>query len=623
MITRHTQTTTAFSMRKKTVGGFIIAVCLFSSGTVGLAQSDTPDLAEPKNPGATAQVSQKAHSASQAVAINLLESVLTELRNRGSSPAVILQRARAADALWKFNEAKARETIVKAVDDLATPAPPSLSTIDPKLREEQIRSIHEHAVALSEILTILNKYDAAAADWFLKRYEAKPSDSNVSKIENTSGESELLAQVALGLAPTQADAALRLGLRALRGRDVPEATGALLFALSRNNKNVGHTLFAAVIQTLQRSGYRYDPILNALFNYLFYSEGRLFSVELKQDADLLVNHIVAALEAHVRDLRQLEPTASKTTLESANALYRFVLARFLPSVALNAPERYPQMQGLLNDLERFLTQQQKQEAASFANTSRQLANTGRALNSTFDDELKRAEAESDPDLRDASLRQLVIASMRTDPDRAASIASKIENEAIRVKTKDDLSLLLTSRKLKEGNFLTARQIALQINDLNLKVRVLVAVAEAIRKKDGACDFEVLSDGYSVAQKDETRPEKVDELLILSEAFAQCNPSRGFEVLSSAVKSINQLKESDLVRPSIDTRNQIVSYIIIGGKELSTDRHISPNEMTFENLKPLVKADFLQTQYLGQQIQNPLLRARFHVSIARIALEEGD
>jgi len=213
--------------------------------------------------------------------------------------------------------------------------------------------------------------------------------------------------------------------------------------------------------------------------------------------------------------------------------------------------------------------------------------------------------------------------MRTDPDRAASIASKIENEAIRVKTKDDLSLLLTSRKLKEGNFLTARQIALQINDLNLKVRVLVAVAEAIRKKDGACDFEVLSDGYSVAQKDETRPEKVDELLILSEAFAQCNPSRGFEVLSSAVKSINQLKESDLVRPSIDTRNQMVSYIIIGGKELSTDRHISPNEMTFENLKPLVKADFLQTQYLGQQIQNPLLRARFHVSIARIALEEGD
>jgi len=214
--------------------------------------------------------------------------------------------------------------------------------------------------------------------------------------------------------------------------------------------------------------------------------------------------------------------------------------------------------------------------------------------------------------------------MRTDPNRAASIASKIDNEGIRFKTKDDLSLLFASRKLREGNFLAARQIALQINDVNVKVQVLVAVAEAIRRKDSSCDFEVLSDGYSIAQKDETRPEKVNELLILSEAFAQCDANRGFEVLSYAVKSINQLKESNPVRPSMDKgKNRIASYIVVDGKELSTDSHISADELTFENLKPLVKADFLQAQYLGQQIQNPVLRARVHISIARIALQEAD
>jgi hypothetical protein len=75
--------------------------------------------------------------------------------------------------------------------------------------------------------------------------------------------------------------------------------------------------------------------------------------------------------------------------------------------------------------------------------------------------------------------------MRVDPNRAAAIASKIENEGIRLKTKDDLSLLLASRKLRDGNFLAARQIALQIFDANLKIQVLVAVAEAIRRKDGS------------------------------------------------------------------------------------------------------------------------------------------
>lgn len=623
MIKPGTQTTTVFSMRKKTNAAFIIAVCFFSSATASLGQSNTADLPKPKNPGSPEQVSQKILSASRAAAINLLESVLTDLRNRGNSPPVVLQRARAADALWRFNEAKARDTMVKAIQDLATPAPPNLSSVDRKAREEQIEGIHEHGIVLSEVLTILKKYDAAAAEAFLKRYESKPSDSTPSTIKDTSGESELIAQVAVGLAATQPESALRLGILALQGHHVPETTGALLFALSRNNKSLGHTLFAAIIETLQRSGYRYDPVLNALFNYLFYSDGRLFSVDLKQDADLLLNHIVAAVEAHVSDLRQSQTSGSKAIANSANALYRFVLARFLPSLAFNDPERYSQMQGLLNDLERFLTPQQKQEAASLANTSRQLANSGRAGTSTIDDDLKRAEAESNPELRDVSLRRIVIALMRSDPNRAASIASKIENEAIRLKTKDDLSLFLASRKLKEGNSLEARQIALQINNVNLKVQVLVAVAEAIRKKDGACDFEVLSDGYSIAQKDEPRPEKVNELLILSEAFAQCNPSRGFEVLSEAVKSINQLKESDSVRDSVDNRNQIVSYIVVGGKELSTDRHISANELTFESLKPLVKADFLQAQYLGQQIHNPVLRARFHISIARIALQEAD
>src|SRR5215208_4572285 len=624
MIGRRTQITTVFLMRKKTIAAFIIAVCCFGSATASLAQSDTPDLPKPNNSGSRAQVSLKILSASQAAAINLLESVLTDLRIRGNSPPVVLLRARAADALWRFNEAKARETIVKALEDLATPALPNVSHVDRKLREDQIKSIHEHAVALSETLTIFNKYDAAAVEAFLKRYESKPSDSNLSTIKDRSGESELLAQVALGLAPTQADAALRLGILALRGQDVPEATGALLFALSRSNKSLGHTLFAAIVQTLQRSGYRYDPVLNALFNYLFFSDGKLFSVELKRDADLLLNHILVAVEAHVRNLRQSQSAASNPFVDSANALYRFVLARFLPSMALNAPERYSQMQGLLNDLERFLPQQQKQEAASFANTSRQLANSGSAGNSTIDDDLKRAEAKSDPDLRDASYRRIVIAIMRTDPNRAASIASKIDNEGIRLKTKDDLSLLFASRKLREGNFLAAHQIALQINDVNVKVQVLVAVAEAIRRKDSSCDFEVLSDGYSIAQKDETRPEKVNELLILSEAFAQCDANRGFEVLSYAVKSINQLKESNPVRPSMDKgKNRIASYIVVDGKELSTDSYISADELTFENLKPLVKADFLQAQYLGQQIQNPVLRARVHISIARIALQEAD
>ena len=620
---RRGQATTVFLMRKKTLGALIIAVCCFSCSTAGLAQSNTPELPKPKNTGLTAQVSQKTFSASQVAAINLLESVLTDLRNRGNSPQVVLQRARAADALWRVNEAKARETIVKAIEDLATPVVPHLSTVDRKLREEQIKAIQEHAAALSEIVTILNRYDAGAAERFLKRYESKLSDSKPSTIGDSSGESELLAQLALGLAPTQADASLRLGILALRGHDVPEATGTLLFALSRSNKSLGHSFFAAIIQTLQRSGYRYDPILNALFNYLFFTDGRLLSVELKQDADLLLNHILVAIEAHVRDLKQSQSNASKPVVDSANALYRFVLARLLPSLAVNAPERYSQVQGLLNDLERFLTQQQKQEAASFANTSRQLAGNGSAVNSTIDDDLKRAESESDPNVRDASLRRTVIAIMRADPNRAASIASKIENEGIRLKTKDDLSLLLASRKLRDGDFLAARQIALQIFDVNLKVQVLVAVAEAIRRKDGSCDFEVLSDGYSIAQKDENRPEKINELLILSEAFAQCNTNRGFEVLSDAVKSVNQLKESNPA-PSMDNgKSRIVSYIVVGGKELSTDSHISADELTFDNLKPLIKADFLQAQYLGQQIQNPSLRARFHISIARIALQEAD
>ena len=127
-------------MRNKIIGSFIFAVCFFSSVSAGLGQPDTLVLPKPKNAGSQSEVSRKTLSAPQVAAINLLESVLADLRNRGNNPPVVLMRARVADALWRFNEAKARETIVKAIEDLGA-ALPNLSNLDRKLREEQVKSI--------------------------------------------------------------------------------------------------------------------------------------------------------------------------------------------------------------------------------------------------------------------------------------------------------------------------------------------------------------------------------------------------------------------------------------------------------------------------------------------------
>jgi hypothetical protein len=291
-------------------------------------------------------------------------------------------------------------------------------------------------------------------------------------------------------------------------------------------------------------------------------------------------------------------------------------------IKANAPNSLQLMGAMLNELSAGLNQQQLRDIASINDTLQQQDAIASAFEDPLDKQLRKAEQEKNQVVRDNLWRTIAVGMMRGDPERALSIAAKIDDQEMRAQTQDDIYLVLVADKLRSGTYDDARLAALKFNSPSLRAKALAELADrALTARDTVRATELLSEAYTIISKSENTADKVATILILAGKFSGIDTVRGFETLSSAIKTANQVPADELSQTSMFQKKgpRVISYTMVGGAELSTNEHATLDSINFETLGRLVKQDFNLAVTLGGDLQNKMLRAKYLIAVADSAL----
>jgi len=429
---------------------------------------------------ATTQTSQPANSKlslEQELALSLIRRLADEVKGEADKPGAALIQAQAADTLWEFDEPAARTLFRLAFDTVNSPAPEA-SVIDKDAKTKQAEFARRQASALKEIFVMLGKRDQGTAERWLDSMNNEHTTKENGPAQLSQERAEFLAQLASQLASTNPDEAEKLGLMSLGANEVPSAFGQLLFALRRADSARSDALFRAAIAAMRRSGTPGRATLSVLSNYLFFNNGNLFQIADASAARLFTDYLLEAATIQAGLTR--EALSNKSPMpETAVYLTNFLALRGLDIIGVNAPDKVTLLQSLLTELSSALNQQQRNDLAQMSAGLRQQESLDRQSGGNLETQIDRAEHEKDPVLRDSLWRSLAIGMMRGDPDRALSIASRIDDQALREQTQDDVNLVVAADIVRGGGYEEARKAALKFNDTNLRSKTLAELADRI------------------------------------------------------------------------------------------------------------------------------------------------
>jgi hypothetical protein len=209
--------------------------------------------------------------------------------------------------------------------------------------------------------------------------------------------------------------------------------------------------------------------------------------------------------------------------------------------------------------------------------------------------------------------------MRLDSERALEVAAKIDDAEVRVPALDDINLVRIQKLLFSHSCEEARKTALKLSNGVLQARVLTELANKIlsENKDTTRASELLSEACGITLKNENTPDKATSLLVIAQQFVKFDPIRGFEILGDAIKTLNRLKVDAPPRSMTAKRRLFTTktYTVINGSEMTSDEHATLEAIDFSQIGPLAAQNYMQTRLLANNIEKPLLRAKFLTSVA--------
>ena len=549
-------------------------------------------------------------SVDQQDALDLLKTLAQELKSEPDKLAAASLQARIADVLWQHDDSFAKEVFRWAFD--AARKPPS----EDLPKTGRAKYLARQASSIREVLSRLGTHDQKRAEAWLKTLEEeKLSESRSPEASNT--RCELLLQIALQVVATDPEQAQRLGVLALSGSQIPEDFGRLLFALSIISRSQSDALFRAALANLRRSDFIYDSPLISVVNYIFSSNGVLSPDASVRDAELLANFFVDAA------WRQARGTTTAGLPESSASFYSFIEIRGWPIVAKYAAERVPELQGQMRELAGRLSQSQLENTARLRATQQQQIAISNSNSYDVEEQIERAMKEKDVQVRDSLLNSIAHSLMRSDNDRALKLAGMIDDAEVRTQAEDDINLVKVQELLGSRSYEDARKTSLKLRNTGLQARVLVELAsKSLSEKDTVRATDLLSEAAKITSKSDAVSDKLLALLLIAQQFVKFDSIRGFEVLGSAIKTVNELKSEETPSSSILTKPRLMrikTYTVINGSELSTSDHTTFDSIDFSQVAPFVAHDYMQTKILGSKIEQPLRRAKFLTAVASAML----
>jgi hypothetical protein len=593
----------------------VLSLALFVTGASDSLAQTSPKTTSPDSKAATAAPAKL--SLEQELSLSLLRTVADELKSEADKPTVALLQAEAADTLWQFDELTAR-TLFRIAFDTAR-AEPVESVIDKEARTKQVDLARRQAFTLRQILVMVGQHDRQTAERWLTSLNEDRSSKEAAANQNSQPNAEFLAYLALQLVKTNPDEAQRLGFLSLNALEVPSAFGRLLIAFRNVDSKKGDDLFRAALAAMRRGVSPGGYTLSVLSNYLFFNDGRLYSSSDAPTAGLFVDYLLEAANVQARLTRDAREV--KTAMpDSAARLTTFLALRGLDIVSRNAPQKLVLLQSIFKELSAALSQQQIDDLALTTTGLRQQEAMESRGESGLDAEIQRAEREKDVVVRDQLWRSLAIGTMRQDPDRARSLADRIDDKPLREQTQDDVNLVVAGDALRGAGYEEARKAALKFNDTNLRAKTLAEVADVwIRSKNREQAIEILTEAYEVAAKGEPSADRAAITLLLAQKFAKFDPERSFGLLEAAIKIINQVQIAGPAAPPLVTRGpriRIASITVVGGADLTTGVHATLDSLNFSGLAGLFRTDYFRSKNLGEGVQNKTVRSRYLITLGQ-------
>ena len=544
-------------------------------------------------------------------AINLLKTTARSLKSESDKIAAGKLQARIADTLWTFDEPFARETFRSAFESI------SQAVADDLPKEKQAGFIKRQATAVKEVLQRFGTHDSKQATEWLKAFENERAGKSSEKVNSL--RPDVLMQIAAQLALTDSEQAMRLGLLALAGDRIPEGFGSLLFSLSRNRRDLSDDLFRAAVATLRRNNYVYDIAILILANYLFTPDGELQSTAKLTDAQLLADYYV--------DAAWKQSGGDGTPVSSSSAsFYNQLELRALTIVSRYAPNRLPELRGQMTRIASGLNAEQRQRTDMLRGIQRDESTLASRNNYSVDEQVERAEKEKNPQVRDALFLSIANRLMRGDEERALTIAKKIQDEKMRASTEDDIYLVKIQSQLRSLETIAeARKISSQFNNQVFRAKILVQLAASVlsRYKDQSQAIELLSEALTALTKADDIPDKMLAQLQVAELFAKFDTIRGFEVLGTALATMNRLQAAKEASPSATTKPpllRIMNLTVVNGVEMTAGNNATIDAIDFREVQSLAAQDYMQARLLASKLEQPSQRANYLIAVAATVLK---
>ena len=548
---------------------------------------------------------------------------VNDLKNESDKASAALLLSEIADVLWRVDEPAARSMFRLAFDTARQSTTSDLSALNVAEKEEILRQARRRAAAIKTILKRYGSHDRRSAEAWLQEFQNDIKSEQTKTNNNfqmSPEQAEFLAEMAVSLLPQKPEEAQRLGLLSLSAEKIPSAYGRLLMALRDRNKTLSDVLFRQAFVSLRRIGFNYDSALVALTNYAFSSQGQPFPDVSPADVTLVIHYFIDATSTQAARWRG-EGTGKSDEQGYVASLYSFLNYRALPIVALNAPDRLTLLQSHVGEMAQALTVDQRRQAEAFAAMAQQ-NNSFDGGDSDLESRIQRAEREKNAATRDFLFRNLAIQMMRTDPEQALSIASKIDERQMRAQTEDEVLLVVLQKAFAGRAFDEARNWALKFNDRNSQALWLTRVASrvATSSRDQTEASDVLSRAYSIASKSDNTAAKLEVLLLIAKEFVGFDRDRGFEILSDALSTANKIEKT---APKTDKSSmpvmRVISVTMIDGQEVVGNERATMESINFNQIGAFVDRDFVRTSLLGDNLKDRLLRTKYLIAVARSVL----
>lgn len=577
------------------------------------------------------------------VAVCEREQALTLVRAQASEARKIddaMQRVgvlvRAADLLWRDDEAAARALFTEAYEVATTDSkkvrePPKPGMFDIIITRSDLRF---------EVLRRIAKHDGKWAQRLAETFSNEAEDRAKSGASSTAGMAgsnldagaDLLA-FALSLLETDESAAVRaarLGFRHRATMNLPR----FLYELAKRNRQLADAFYEEAVG-VYANGEPEDLVYLSPYAFGLYqlmSPARSFTsyavpegyAPNPRSRQLFVE---AWLRLADRKLKSAPTEAAQATtndqnrpLDQTEKLYAALTAI---EALLSTTENAGNFRQLIAErrmlVGALLENDRRERALGALRQQQQSSSPADTPSPSLRERVERIEKETQPSRRDMLICNFVL-NARDDETFAAAekLFARTDDAELRKQLANWLYFRWaqeTTRRGTASDLDDAAKRAARVEEVDFRALLALDIAAARIKlsNDRMRAAELLEEVRALAWKADPTSERTRALLGVAHAYAAVDRARMFEALGDAVKSINQTEKLDLTSNAVHRR--------IKGRDFAIFTSYSVPGFNIENVfRETAARDFNETNVQAQAIQDRYLRALAILATSAACLE---